>query len=130
MCVLHQVFKARHGGLCDHEQLACDLDRALSLSVLSSSRRTPSDPGGRDGGVIPSSGGKQKVRGQRKTVSPPLPHSSQRSSYDYSELHFVNTVCVSVCPNLVQTEDMCVIVVCVCVWCVCVICVCVLYMSL
>ncbi|XP_042170728.1 trinucleotide repeat-containing gene 18 protein isoform X2 [Oncorhynchus tshawytscha] len=45
-----EVFKARRVGLCDHEQLACDLDRALSLSVLSSSRRTPSDPGGRDGG--------------------------------------------------------------------------------
>uniref|UniRef100_A0A8C7KIG6 Trinucleotide repeat containing 18 n=1 Tax=Oncorhynchus kisutch TaxID=8019 RepID=A0A8C7KIG6_ONCKI len=79
-----EVFKARRVGLCDQEQLACDLDRALSLSVLSTSRRTPSDPGGRDGGVTPSSGEKQKVRGQRKTVSPPLPHSSQRSSYDYN----------------------------------------------
>eukprot|EP00063_Salmo_salar_P063618 XP_014038453.1 PREDICTED: trinucleotide repeat-containing gene 18 protein-like [Salmo salar] len=83
-----EVFKARRVGLCDHEQLACDLDRALSLSVLSSSsRRLTSDPSGRsDGGGILSSGGKEKIRGERKTVSPPLPHSSssQRSSFNYN----------------------------------------------
>ncbi|KAK6312630.1 hypothetical protein J4Q44_G00182940 [Coregonus suidteri] len=77
---LEQVFKA--GGVCEQEQLACDLDRALSLTT----RRTPSDPMRR--GTASGTGGKQKmggkVRGQRKTFSPPPRSSSQRSSYDYN----------------------------------------------